>query len=176
MRESKDIRLFFALWPDEGIREQMAAWLKPFPSDRCRLVPRYNWHMTLHFVGNTTFAEKNCLDRQAKKLRARPFELSIDATGYFKKPRVLWLGCQRPPDALFDLQRNLGNRISRCEYRPEKRSYSPHITVARKCIGEPVLKPGHPIVWRVNQFVLVESVSQQAGGVRYHITEDYPLG
>ncbi len=131
--------------------------------------------MTLHFVGNTNYDEKQCLDRQANKVRSRPFELLIDQTGYFKKPGVLWFGSQHPPDALFDLQKSLGDKISCCEYQPETRPYSPHITVARKVIERPETKPVNNISWFVDRFVLIESVTESEG-VRYCVLQEYLLG
>jgi len=175
MREVKDLRLFFALWPDEGVRKSIDNYLASLPSSSGRVVPRYNWHMTLHFVGNTTFAEKTCLDNQAANIQATQFQLTLDQTGYFKKPKVYWLGCSRPPEALFDLQRNLGEEICRCEYQPETRPYTPHVTIARKIQHAPDIKPPGSIVWDVDRFVLIESVSQP-GGVRYKVIEEYLLG
>jgi 2'-5' RNA ligase len=77
MREIKNIRLFFALWPNEGIRDEISSCVKLLSAHGGRVVSRYNWHMTLHFIGNTTFAQKDCLHDQAKKVNAKPFDLRI---------------------------------------------------------------------------------------------------
>ena len=175
MCEIKDIRLFFALWPNEGVRKKISSCVKLLPAHRGRGVPRYNWHMTLHFIGNTTFAQKDCLHDQAKKVNAKPFDLRIDRVGYFKKPKVFWLGCQQPPRALVDLQKNLGGLITECEYQPETRPYSPHITVARKVSEKPEMTSFGSIDWHIDRFVLIESVSEP-NGVRYRVLEDYRLG
>lgn len=175
MRETKDIRLFFALWPDEPVREAISSCINLLPENTGRLVPRYNWHMTLHFIGNTTFAEKDCLHSQAEKLKAKPFDLQIDRAGYFSKPRVFWLGCRQPPGVLFELQQNLGGLISECEYEPETRLYSPHVTVARKVFEKPEIEPPSSISWHVDRFVLIESVAV-SNGVRYRVLEEYLLG
>ncbi len=176
MREKKDVRIFFALWPDEGLRIKIVENLNRIDLDRdkCRRVANSNLHLTLHFVGNTSIAEMECLDRQAREFDADPFELTLDSSGFFKKPKVLWIGCQAAPQALFDLQGNLGEQISQCAYTPETRPYSPHMTVARKIIGAPGSIPFGPVLWRVNRFVLVESTSGP-GGVRYEVVESYPL-
>jgi len=174
MREVKDLRLFFALWPDNDVRNQIDAFMHGFRKQAGRVVPRYNWHMTLHFIGNTSFVEKECLDRKAKLVSGKPFELCIDQTGYFKKPKVFWLGLERAPEALFNLQKNLGNEISQCQYQPEERAYSPHITVARKVQKLPDLNPPAGITWHIDRFVLIESVSE-ANGVRYRVMEEYLL-
>lgn len=172
MREPKDIRLFFALWPDESIRSQIDCYLNNLPDEPGRLVPRYNWHMTLHFIGNTTFGDKNCLDSQARKVGAKPFELTLDHTGFFKRPKVFWLGCSHVPDVLIELQKNLGKEISCCDYQPETRYYFPHVTVARKVMQPPELSQMAAIHWQVDRFVLIESVSE-SGGVRYQVLEEY---
>jgi len=174
VRDKKDIRLFFALWPNDEVREKITEFLNLFPSKSGRVVPRYNWHMTLHFIGNTTFDEKDCLNSQAKTVKASAFELSIDKTGFFKKPKVFWLGCENHHKALFDLQTDLGKQISYCEYQPETRPYSPHITVARKVVKQPDLLLSNKIHWPVDRFVLIESVIENEA-VRYKVREEYLL-
>ena len=176
MREKKDVRIFFALWPDDEVRIQIAANLDRIDIDRdkCRPVTNSNLHLTLHFVGNASIAEMKCLDRQARGFDAEPFDLALDCSGYFKKPKVLWIGCQSAPEALYELHGRLGERISQCAYTPETRPYSPHMTVARNIIGAPGSSPFEPVPWRVNRYVLVESISVP-GGVRYGVVESYPL-
>ena len=134
MRDKKDARIFFALWPDDGVRIKIAANLDRIDinPDKCRWVTNSNLHLTLHFVGNTSIAEMKCLDRQAREFDAEPFDLTLDYSGYFKKPKVLWIGCQAAPEALYNLYGKLGEQISQCAYTPEIRPYSPDRTVARK--------------------------------------------
>ena len=130
MRETKDLRLFFALWPDDKVRDHIANFMAGFATDAGRVVPQYNWHMTLHFIGNTSFGEKSCLHRQARKVRAMPFQLTLDQTGFFKKPKVFWLGCCDAPLSLFDFQEKLGKEIGHCEFNPEK---TPLFTACHGC-------------------------------------------
>jgi len=174
MREKKDLRLFFALWPDQAVREAIADRLSHIGLKDGRQVPGYNWHLTLHFIGNTTIDEKHCLDRQANKVGEKPFELILDRTGFFKKPKVFWLGSHHVPGRLYELQENLGKEISCCDYQPETRPYSPHVTVARKVSKEPPVMSIEPIKWFIDQFALVESVSVPQG-VRYDVVESYEL-
>jgi 2'-5' RNA ligase len=176
MREKKDVRLFFALWPDDEVRAQIVAILNQINLDRvkCRLVKNSNLHLTLHFIGNTSIAEMKCLDLHARGFDAESFEFTLDCSGYFKKPKVFWIGCQAVPQALFDLHRNLAEQISQCAYKPETRPYSPHMTVARKFTEVPGSIPFEPVLWQVDRFVLVKSVSVP-GGVRYEVAESYSL-
>ncbi|MCZ6723874.1 MAG: RNA 2',3'-cyclic phosphodiesterase, partial [Gammaproteobacteria bacterium] len=78
------------------------------------------------------------------------------------------------PEALYDLQGKLGQHLKTCAYTPESRPYSPHVTVARKIFEAPDTVSLQPINWRVNRFVLINSISIPAG-VRYEVVESYPL-
>ena len=175
MRDKKDIRLFFALWPDEALRERLHAAAKEVPIEgAARRVPRNNLHLTLHFIGNVYFEEMICLQRQAHRVGAENFQFDIDCQGAFSKPRVAWLGCRKAPAALGELQAQLGRQLRLCGYRSESRRYHPHVTVARKI--EPVSDsvPFEPISWAVTEFALVE-VQQLENGVQYRVVETYPL-
>ncbi len=170
------VRLFFALWPDQAVRRQIASNLERQDIDfnRCRLVSSSNLHMTLHFIGNTSLEEMACLDRQARAVVAEPFDLTIDYSGYFKRPKLMWFSCRQVPQMLYDLHRKLGRQISQCAFVPEKRDYAPHITAVRKINAEPPVVQFEPVPWRVDRFVLIESVSIP-GGVRYQVVQSYPL-
>lgn len=176
MRTRDQVRLFFALWPDQGVRHLIASNLQHQQIDlnQCRPVSSSNLHLTLHFIGNQTLDEMACLDRQARAVNAEPFDLPIDYSGYFKKPKVLWFASRRAPRALNDLHQTLGLQISHCAFEPENRPYSPHLTVARKITAEPPIVPLKPVLWRVDRFALIESISVPAG-VRYEVVESYPL-
>ncbi len=175
MRENKDIRLFFALWPDDALRDRLHRASNTLTVERpARRVPHRNLHLTLHFIGNVFFKQMDCLRQQARLVKAEAFELNIDRQGYFSKPRVCWLGCREIPTALRELHEQLGQRLQLCDYQPEARRYNPHVTVARK-IGA-VAESGSfaPIAWKVDEFSLVE-VRQIKNGVQYRVIETFPL-
>ena len=175
MREKKDIRLFFALWPDDALRAELHRASNTITVERpARRVPHYNLHLTLHFIGNVFLGKMDCLRQQARLVEAEAFEISIDRQGNFRKPRVAWLGCREIPLALRELHKQLGQRLQLCDYRPETRHYNPHVTVARK-IGAIADSPGFaPIAWKVDAFSLVE-VRQIENGVQYRVIETFPL-
>ena len=175
MRASKDIRIFFALWPPDGVRERLSAAAKGISIEPpMRPVPETNLHVTLHFIGNVTFDQMACLQQAARRVPFEAFELVIDSRGHFARPRVAWLGCSRLPPALTQLHERLGARLSECGYRVEKRRYHPHVTIIRKCRQAPAAAEFEPIKWPVSDFVLIESNSTDRG-VKYEILERYPL-
>jgi len=175
MRERKDIRIFFALWPDRDLRKRLSRTARMMPVEPpSRRVPDYNLHLTLHFIGNVLFDELDCLQRAARQLAAPRFELAVDCHGHFAKPRVAWLGCSEVPEALQIMHRQLGEYLQPCGYRPEKRRYNPHVTVARKIKTAPMMESFEPLRWKVDNFVLIESRTVD-GGVKYEVIETYPL-
>lgn len=175
MREPKDIRLFFALWPDAVLRCSLQDAADSIRlTTAARRVPTGNLHLTLHFIGNVYFDDMACMRRQACKVDAAAFQLNIDRQGFFRKPRVAWLGCSETPDALAALQQQLGARLQTCGYRPETRPYHPHITIARKVESSDDHADFAPLSWRVDNFALVE-VQPGANGVQYRVVESWPL-
>jgi RNA 2',3'-cyclic 3'-phosphodiesterase len=175
VRDKKDTRLFFALWPDSGLRARLHAAAGSIAlSDTARRVPRANLHLTLHFIGNVYFEEMTSMREQARLVEAAPFRLDIDCQGFFSKPRVAWLGSSQLPDELGDLHRQLGTRLQSCGFRPETRPYHPHVTVARKTGSIVTDIKFLPLCWQVDEFALIEVLPVE-NGVQYRVVETYPL-
>ncbi len=175
MREKKDTRVFFALWPDDAVRGRLARIAGSVPLQRpARRVPDHNLHLTLHFVGDVSFAERDCLREAAFAARGEAFELVVDIAGFFARPRIGWLGCGEMPAELDRLHQALGQALKACDYRPERRPYRPHVTFARKLAHLPAMPEFEPLAWPVDEFALIES---RAGGngVKYAVIETYPF-
>lgn len=158
-------RLFFALWPEEGVRAQLAsAW--PAATLDGRPVRGDNLHLTLVFLGSVDRDTHACAERAADAVRCASFELVFDATGYFPRPQVVWIAPTHPPAELDVLVQALRAALAPCGLVLEARPYRPHLTLARKVRRRPALPPISPIRWPVRGFSLVESRSHP-GGVRY---------
>ena len=154
-------RLFFALWPEAKIRKELLQRYSLTRAARLgKPVAPSNLHITLHFLGNIPVHRIDCFLSQAEKLRAQPFSLNLTKTGYFKKPKVSWVGVDTVPDQLSRLHTELATLIQACGYHPEQRAYSPHVTMARKVLlAAPIEERLPPVVWAVRRFVLVQSIS-----------------
>lgn len=153
-------RLFFALWPDQQVRDAMVVEKNKVlaPGQMVKPMNNNNLHMTLHFIGTTTLQHLECMDEQAAQIKTPAFKLSLDDFGHFKKARILWLGCSQSPVELFQLHQQLAERLNVCDYDEEDRPYAPHVSLFRKARDfSPSEKP-EPIVWAVNSFSLIESV------------------
>ncbi len=164
-------RLFFALWPDTQVREHLAAVARQCAK---RPVADAKLHMTLLFLGQCSEQQRACFCQAASQIQCEPFELQMDYLGAWPRAGIQWLGTSRVPEVLSGLVENLTAALEPCGYQAEKRSFVPHITLARK-VRRPKVKVGlEAIRWTVQDFVLVESASVE-GGARYEVLQRWPM-
>ncbi|KGM07444.1 2'-5' RNA ligase [Methylophaga thiooxydans] len=166
-------RLFFALWPDDNSREQIAQINQQitFPDIR-KLIPD-NLHITLVFLGNVDDAIATAVQQRAGDIIAPPISLQFDELDYWVKPKVVCLTCQRQPKAVYQLVNALTAMLTEYPVRVEQRPYRAHITLARKAKQRPELNFS-PVVINADSFALVESISTEKG-VRYQVRERWLL-
>lgn len=168
-------RLFFALWPDKKLRAEIQHRIKPFISKHpAKKVPVHNWHITLAFLGNVTEEIKQCAQAKAELVQAQAFELSLDKPGFFKRAGVVWLGSKECPEALTDLVEQLNQQLAACDYQTDFKIFLPHMTLLRKAYKGFGVEEFEPINWPVNDFVLVESITDQKGAI-YQVIDRWPL-
>ena len=172
MREEENQRLFFALWPDEGTRERLA--MLAVDDIAGRRASRDNLHVTLAFLGSVDKHLRSCAEHVASQVRAQSFTLHLDEVGYWRKPRILWVGASRLPSPLVQLLSSLNDGLSRCGFKPERREYRAHVTLARK-VRKPIAHRNiDPIPWPIDSFVLVESRTLPAGA-SYQVSRTWSL-
>jgi len=157
------MRLFFALWPDEAVRRQLAGVAEGFELPDGRRVPARNLHLTLVFLGNVEDEVEACLMEGAAAIRTAPFALDFDQAGSFRGSGVAWLAPGECPSELLDLVARLRDLSARCDIETEERPYRPHLTIARKLKRRPRRMELAPIHWQINSFCLVESTPGEAG-------------
>lgn len=171
-QEGSKKRLFFALWPDTDTRARLAAvahqWARhPMPVEKL--------HITLQFLGACDAEQEACYVQAAASIQAAAFVLQLDYLSGWPRKRIQWLGTSRAPAALTELVAMLDEALACCGYQPEQRRFVPHVTLSRK-EKKPHTKVDLPAIdWKVNEFVLVESVAGD-GGVRYVVRGRWPLG
>lgn len=160
-------RLFFALWPEVELQQRFEqAFLALLPHAGGHRVQKENLHCTLVFLGEVEAAQQLCLEDAASLVHVEPFTLMFDFMGYFRQPQVAWLGCTTTPAALQALVGSLRYGASSCGFTPDSRPYEVHLTVARRLRSDPGRLPFLPVIWQVNQFVMMESVTS-LDGVHY---------
>ena len=168
LKETASLRLFFALWPDAATREKLAALQHDVSG---RKVRAQNLHLTLAFLGNQLRAAVPVLKEVMESLTLSSMQLEIDTYGYFQQQRIVWVGSSLPPLSLFDLQHALRLAINEAQisYKPLA-GFRPHISLARDA-KEQTDKLLQPVHWRVEKFVLLESVSDATGVIYTPLAE-----
>ena len=112
--------------------ESLVRGLKP--TARIKWSPVGNLHITTKFIGEWP-AER--LGELQAALREVPspgqIPIGIRNLGWYpneRSPRVLWAGIEAP-ESLANLAQETDRRLATLGIRPEKRQYSPHLTLAR---------------------------------------------
>ncbi len=173
--EQESRRLFFALWPNGSLRQQINLHSKPvLAHGGGRQVKPANLHITLAFLGNVDSDQQSCVESVADKLQGSPFVLTIDSAGYWHKPRILWIGPGCMPGTLVTLALALRDGALECGLQMDMRPYNAHMTLMRKATKKHVQKKIHPFTWHVNSFALVRSTSTPEGLV-YDVEKEWPL-
>jgi 2'-5' RNA ligase len=135
--EAKPLRLFTAVEIPEDIRGALAEAVLPvrerFP--KARWVPIENQHVTLKFLGSTYPRLVEWVTGSISTVAGRhaPFPTRVEGLGAFpsdRKARVLWAGLDDGGGRLERLAAALDEILAR-EFAPEKRAFTPHLTVAR---------------------------------------------
>ena len=176
MKVADTRRVFFALWPDSDLREQISESFHYMPQSSLpgRVFKSSNLHLTLHFIGNISTQKMRCILLAAEKIRLSAFELCIDQLGYFPGTQVLWFGPNVIPEPLLKLHKALGQSLEGCNCSVDKRHFRPHISLMRKLRQPGDLIQPAALHWPVDQFVLLESISH-GDGVEYRPVRFFDL-
>ncbi len=151
-------RLFFALWPSNDVRGQLAKAVAPLTdSGAGRAVPPMNFHITLAFLDQVPDSAYAAIIDAARSVQFPPLAVELDCFGLFERPQVAWLGCSVVPVALTCLADDLRSALTGLvRLRPE-RSFCPHVSAVRKISALPDLEPPLKVFWQASDFVLVRS-------------------
>jgi len=170
------MRVFFALWPGKAQREALAAWQGPLKK-RCggRAMRAETLHATLVFLGDVAQHRLEALKLAAQEVSGASLTLRLDQARYWGHNHIAYAAPGAVPELLGQLVSDLEQRLRRHRFRFDRRSYKPHVTLLRhaKWHDEP-LPVMPPVVWRVRQFVLVQSLSDE-NGARYEVLARFPL-
>jgi 2'-5' RNA ligase len=133
--KSPRARLFVALDLPDDVRAGIVDWQRTALADPAlRVVRPEALHMTLVFLGYQAEKEVKAIARTALGVesQAPAVELAAEPVGVpsGKRPRLIALAANS--DETIDLQRRVEERLVEAGYyKPEKRPFWPHLTVAR---------------------------------------------
>ena len=153
----KTRRLFYALWPDDGLRRALAAWQRRHLPKSVRATHVQDLHITLHFLGQVDESRSAALEALGERLLLPPFALTLDQLGHWSRPAVLWAGPAEIPQPLLAFHGQLEDELEGLGFEREGRAFRPHLTLARKMRRAPEDMDFEPLEWAVAEWALLES-------------------
>lgn len=154
-------RLFFALWPDDNIRQALQHISTALPLSSRQRTPAELWHITLVFIGNV---DEVLVPKIIETIVPEEITLVFDQLEYWRRAGVLCLTCSQPALAASNLVTQLSTPLLDLGLKLDTRPYCPHLTLARH-VRELPTAVFQPLIWSAKQFALVESVSSPSGVV-----------
>jgi len=175
-------RVFFALWPDEDVRDALMKGTAALQARHGGRPTRPDSvHLTLVFVGQVDARLLPELKAMAETLRVERFVTDFDVAECWRHNHIGCLGANKVPVNLLTLVKELETGLKAMGISFDRRPYKPHVTLLRKadCREEAVcLAKKNPalqqIRWPARDFVLVKS-SLRPEGARYEELGRWPL-
>jgi 2'-5' RNA ligase len=175
-------RIFVAVDISDEARNRVSVYAealkREFPQLRVGWEKAEKLHLTLKFLGESSEAQSDQLSEIVSGAAARisGFRLQIAATGVFpsaRNPRILWLGVTDEKKNLHSISEILETGCEPLGFPREKRSFRPHLTVARlrephnsKEIARKHLENEfEPVEFEVSEIVVYESKLQSRGSI-----------
>jgi 2'-5' RNA ligase len=159
------MRLFFALWPDDGVRAELARWSRELRAS-CggRPVPTPKLHMTLAFLGSVEAERVAELERAARDVVPPSCLLLLDHPGFWKHNRIAWAGASAVPPELEGLVLELRSALMRSRIAFDPKEFAPHVTLLRDARQPRAMPELKAIPWELDGFALVRSPIERGGG------------
>jgi 2'-5' RNA ligase len=158
-------RLFFALWPDEMVRAQLARVFLSSGLAGAAGRPQHpdQWHVTTVFLGSVATHRRDGVLRAAGRVRSAPFSIRFDQIEFWRRPRIVCMTASTTPQALGRLVNDLRATLAGEGFDVEDREFRAHVTLARKVAAWPASRLAEPLTWPARSFALVRSSSGPSG-------------
>jgi 2'-5' RNA ligase len=138
--QMEQIRSFVAIELSDQLRAELKLVQELLKSkgltDQVRWVKADGMHLTLKFLGNVPADRvKEISLAMDQAIRGfTPFSITLTGLGCFpstSRPNVLWIGVEGDTETLAELQASVEASLAPLGYPPEKRKYTPHLTLGR---------------------------------------------
>ena len=170
------MRLFFALWPDEMVRANLARQrIDLARNSGGRPTRPATLHVTLVYLGEVSPDKLADAIAVGESIDAPGFQYNIDLAGCYTSANIAWMGSEETPMELFILQETILAAAHEIGFKTDPRTFRPHITVARDVTTPFASTEVNPTMWQISTFSLIESRSTSVGAT-YDIIQTWPLG
>lgn len=167
-------RVFFALLPEKLARKNLQNICAQLPDATGNTIKAKNLHITLLFLGNIDQLDLNKLCKACTDITVKPFTLTIDKSGWWRKPKILWLAPSLIPQEILNLVNQLNHLAVEKKLLPETTKYFPHISLMRKVTHKINIPDLESFNWPAHEFCLMESITHSSG-VEYKMLNRWPL-
>jgi 2'-5' RNA ligase len=129
------MRLFAGIDLPTEVRENLAALIGTLlPCARLNWSPVANLHITTKFIGEWPEHRLDALVAALQSLPpGQPIGIAFRGLGWFpnaRAPKIFWVGVKADA-GLVELARHTDDTVARLGVPPERRPFSPHLTLAR---------------------------------------------
>jgi len=134
------IRSFVAVELSDQVRQALADLQEKLkvqvPPKAVRWTRPESIHLTLQFLGEVAPGKVEAIAEALREVGAgqAPFTFQLKELGVFPnpgRPRVVWVGVAEPSGGLVAVQKGVTQALEPLGFEPEKRPYSPHLTIGR---------------------------------------------
>jgi len=175
-------RLFIAVDLPDTIKKNLESMFFGIPGARWVSIDQI--HLTVRFVGDVVGAQFLDIKNMLEKVNISPFDIQLKGVGHFPPrgaPRVIWAGLEKS-EPLLRLRKKIDGTLSKVNVKPERRKFSPHITLARLKNTPPQkvanFLSGNGLFsqepFRIDDFKLYSSTLTQKGAI-HKVEKIYPL-
>jgi 2'-5' RNA ligase len=174
--DNSSVRVFFSLWPKAVEREALVSWQTALqPLCNGRLMCPDTLHVTLIFLGELPAGRLEALMLAAAEVNATRFDLRLDEARYWGHNHILYAAPREISAQLRHLVSELERHLIHHRFKFEAKEYKPHVTLMRNVHwNDEPLPEMLPVSWSMQEFVLVQSASQN-GEANYRVLAKFPL-
>ncbi|MHA1167075.1 MAG: RNA 2',3'-cyclic phosphodiesterase [Candidatus Hodarchaeales archaeon] len=119
---------------DETLKETLTSFLGGKEYKRLKHARKDQMHLTLKFLGDTDSETLEKVKLELGEISFTSFQVVMAGTGCFPgttRPRIVWVGVREGKEELISIAKEIDDKMSSLGYKKEKRSFKPHLTIAR---------------------------------------------
>lgn len=155
-------RLFIALQPQPRLVADLVA-VQQSLATAGKPVAANHLHLTLAFLGNIPHEQELSLTEHLTLIQHPVFDFTLDTLGYFRRPKVLWLGPSTMSAPLHQLHEKVVEAVLASGIALPPTSFRPHVTLQRKAPHAALDATTVSLPWHTDQFCLMCSTLTERG-------------
>lgn len=132
------MRLFIAINFSEKIKnliEKKVELLKNSVDEKVKWVKKENWHITIKFLGEVEEKKLPKIKNKIKEIKEFNdfyFQINrIDSFPNINYPKIVYLGIDSGKEKLKEINNEIEIKLSQLNFKKEKQTFTPHITIGR---------------------------------------------